>query len=493
VSTSLNFLAIDLGAESGRAVLGTLANDRIALQEVHRFPNGPVRVSDGIHWDALRLWSEIKAGMSRAVREHGGDLAGIGLDTWGVDFGLLDRQGVLLGNPYHYRDNRADGMVEEAFRRMPRTEIFRRTGIQFMQLNSLYQLLAMVVQQSPVLDVAHTFLTMPDLFNYWLTGRKVCEFTNATTTQCYDPCEHNWSKPLLDAMGIPSGMFPEIVQPGTLLGPLTGDLAEEIGAHNLSVIAPPCHDTGSAVAAVPASDADFAWISSGTWSIMGTETREPVINAESLKRNFTNEGGVEGTFRFSKNINGLWLVQECRRTWAAQGQTLSYDDITALASAARPFVAVLDPDAEDFLKPCDMPAQIRAYCERTGQTVPATQGEVLRTALESLALKYRWVLERTEEMTGRHYNTIHIVGGGTKNHLLSQLAADATGRVVVTGPVEATAMGNIMVQAMALGHIGSLAEGRAIVRNSSEMLTYEPHSSAAWDEAYGKLVALLKA
>jgi rhamnulokinase len=492
MANSLNFLALDLGAESGRAVLGTLANDKIALQEVHRFPNGPVRLPDGIHWDVLRLWSEIKAGMSRAVREQG-ELAGVGLDTWGVDFGLLDRQGVLLGNPYHYRDNRTDGMVEEAFRRMPRTEIFRHTGIQFMALNSLYQLLAMVVQGSPALDMAQTFLTMPDLFNYWLTGRKVCEFTNATTTQCYDPCERNWSKPLLDAMGIPSGIFPEVVPPGTLLGKLLPDLAAEIGAPNLSVIAPPCHDTGSAVAAVPATEADFAWISSGTWSIMGTESREPVINAESLTRNFTNEGGVAGTFRFSKNINGLWLVQECRRTWAAQGQNLSYDDITALASAARPFVAVLNPDHDDFMKPCDMPSYIRAYCQRTGQTVPATQGEVLRTALESLALKYRWVLERMEEMTGRHYNTVHIVGGGTKNHLLSQFTADATGRTVVTGPVEATAMGNIMVQAMALGHIGSLAEGRAIVHNSSEMLTYEPRRTAAWDDAYGKLLDLMKA
>ena len=488
----LNFLAFDLGAESGRAILAQFDGERIQLSDVHRFSNGPVYLPDGMHWDVLRLWTEIKEGLALFAREQGGDVAGIGLDTWGVDFGLLDRDGALVSNPYHYRDGRTDGMLEEAFRRVPREEIFEQTGIQFMTLNSLYQLLSMVDGRSSALDIAETFLTMPDLFNYWLTGRKVCEFSIATTTQCYDPREGDWARPMLERLGIPARIFPEIVPPGTVLGSLAPSVAEEVGLGSVPVIAPACHDTGSAVAAIPAEGPDFAWISSGTWSVMGAEVTNPVINRKSLAFNFTNEGGVCGTFRLSRNIMGLWLVQECRRTWAHHGEEYSYDELTQMAFEAEPLQAVVDPDHSDFLKPGDMPARIRAYCRETDQPVPQSKGAIIRCALEGIALKYRWVLERVEEMLERRLEPLHIVGGGTQNRLLSQLTADAIGREVVTGPVEATATGNVMMQGIALGHLASLEEGREVVRNSFEVTVFEPGSRAGWDDAYSRLLAHLK-
>ena len=362
-----DFLAIDLGAESGRAILATLDGEHLSLTDVHRFGNGPVRLPDGLHWDILRLWSEIKTALHLVTHKHNVQLAGIGIDTWGVDYGLLDRTGALIGNPYHYRDSRTDGLVEESFKRLPRERIFDLTGIQFMQLNTLYQLFSQAVQQSPSLQIAETFLTTPDLLNYWLSGRTACEFTMATTTQCYNPRECAWSKPLLDALGIPSHIFPEVVQPGTVLGVVLPEIAEELGCGRVPVIAPACHDTGSAVAAVPAENKNFAWISSGTWSIMGAEASDPIVNAQSLKYNFTNEGGVNGTWRFSKNIMGLWLVQECRRAWARAGEELSYDDLTQLAAEAEPFKSIIDVDCNDFFQPGDMPARIQKYCARTQQ------------------------------------------------------------------------------------------------------------------------------
>jgi len=498
-SRQLGFLALDLGAESGRAMLGQFDGRRLRLSEVHRFPNSPARLPDGLHWDALRLWTEIKSGLTLAGREYGVELGGVGLDTWGVDFGLLDRHGVLISNPYHYRDSRTDGMLEEAFRRVPREEIFERTGIQFMQINSLYQLLSMVVRQSPALDVAETFLTMPDLFNYWLTGRQACEFSIATTTQCYDPRQGDWARPLLETLDIPPHIFPEVVSPGTVLGQLSPAVAEEVGLSDLPVIAPGCHDTASAVAAVPAevadrrrSVADFLYISSGTWSLVGAEVPGPVINAQSLAFDFTNEGGVCGTFRFLKNVAGLWLVQECRRMWAGQGEALSYDDLTHMAAQAEPLRSVIDPDCGEFLKPGDMPDRIRAGCQATGWPVPQSKGAVVRCALESLALKYRWVLERIEEILGRRLEPIHIVGGGTRNRLLNQFTADATGRPVVAGPIEATAAGNVLMQMMALGHIESLAEGRQVVRDSFDVAVYEPKGGPEWDEAYLRFLDVLE-
>lgn len=492
MSDRLNFLAFDLGAASGRAMLGGFDGERLRLSEVHRFPNGPVRLPDGLHWDVLRLWSEIKEGLTLAAQERGVELAGVGLDTWGVDFGLLDRDGALISNPYHYRDRRTDGMLEEAFRRVPREEIFERTGIQFMQINSLYQLLSMAVDGSPLLDVAETFLTMPDLFNYWLTGRRVCEFSIATTTQCYDPRQDNWATSLLGRLDIPTHIFPEIVPPGTVLGDLSASVAEETGVGGPPVIAPACHDTGCAVAAVPAEAERFVYISSGTWSLMGAELRQAAIDEESLAAGFTNEGGVGGTFRFLKNITGLWLVQECRRAWARQGEEFSYDDLTEMATQAEPFRSIVDPDDDAFLRPGDMPSRIRAFCERTGQPAPREKGAVIRCALEGLALKYRRVLGQLEGILDRRLSPVHIVGGGTQNELLNRFTADATGRRVVTGPVEATAAGNVIAQAMALGHIGSLEEGRRVVRNSFDLATYEPNGGPGWDEAYDRFLSLME-
>lgn len=490
MSPSQSFLAIDLGAESGRAIIGTLENNKLRLTELHRFANGPVGLPDGLHWDVLHLWTQIKESISLAVRQYGQSLASLGLDTWGVDFALLDRQGNLLSNPHHYRDSRTDGMMAEAFRHMPRQQIFEFTGIQFMQINTLYQLLALVTTRAPVLEAAETFLTIPDLFNYWLTGQKVCEFSNATTTQCYDPRQCDWAWPVLDALNIPRRIFPPVVQPGAILGSLQPALAVETGAAGLPVIAPACHDTGSAVAAVPASAPRFAWISSGTWSIMGTEAPEPVINPESERRNFTNEGGVAGTYRFSKNILGLWLLQECRRAWAAAGQEFSYSDLTEMAALAAPLVTIIDPDDDGFLRPGDMPERIRAFCRRTQQPVPENIGAVVRCILESIALKYRWVLDNLEELAGCCMEPIHIIGGGTKNQLLNQFTADATGRRVVAGPVEATATGNILVQAIATGQIASLQEARAIVQNSFTPLVYEPSGAPGWEDAYVRLKTL---
>ncbi|MDR3573808.1 MAG: rhamnulokinase [Anaerolineaceae bacterium] len=493
MAKSINYLAIDLGAESGRTMLGVLDEKGLSLSEISRFSNGPVRLPDGLHWDVLKLWGDIKAGMRMAAAQHPADIQSIGMDTWGVDFALLDRHGSLISNPYHYRDGRTDGMMAEAFQRMPREQLFELTGIQFMQINTLYQLLAMVTQQSSTLETANTFLMIPDLFNYWLSGQIACEETDTTTTQCYDPINQDWAYSLLEAMNIPARIFPKVVQPGNVLGMLLPDLAEETGVGQIPVIATASHDTGSAVAAIPAQNSHFAWISSGTWSIMGVEVPEPVINPQTLAYNLTNEGGVAGTWRLSKNIMGLWLVQECRRTWNNEGEDLSYDEITHLAAQAEPFQAVIDPDYEEFLPPGDMPNRIRAYCKRTGQTQPQTKGAVLRCALESIALKYRLVLEQLETVLGYHLNPIHIIGGGTKNNLLNQFAADATGRTIVTGPVEATAIGNIIVQATALGQFTSIQDARKTVQRSFPLQIFEPKNRSGWDDVYGKLSEVMKA
>ncbi len=478
-----NYLAIDLGAESGRTILGSIENGKLALTETHRFPNHPVQLPDGLHWDILRLWTDIQAGIAASAALA--PLASLALDTWGVDFALLDKNGALLGNPHHYRDTRTDGMLEEAFRRVPREQIFAQTGIQFMQINTLYQLLAMRIQKSPLLDAAQTFLTIPDLFNYWLSGKICCEFTNATTTQCFDPVRRAWALPLLEKLELPTRILPPVCEPGTALGSLRPEIAAKTGAGLIPVIAPACHDTGSAVVAVPADGKDFAWLSSGTWSIMGIEADAPCVDERALAYNFTNEGGVFGTWRLSKNIMGLWLVQECKREWG-----LSYDEITQLAAAATPFLAVVDPDAEIFLHPGDMPAKIQKFCAESGQSVPQTRGEIIRVALESLALKYRLVLERLETLTGKRLAPLHIIGGGIKNRLLNQLTADCLDRPIITGPVEATAIGNILMQAITIGHLSNLQEARALVRHSFEVETYQPGNRAGWDDAYQKLLKI---
>ena len=486
----LKFLAFDLGAESGRAVMGLLKNGRLELADVHRFSTVGTAVGDSLYWDVLKLFGEMKQGMRLAVQEHGRDIAGAGIDTWGVDFGLLGPDDALLENPHCYRDSRTDGMMEEAFKAVPHEEIYAATGIQFMQLNTLYQMLSLARNRRWLLDTARTMLMMPDLFNFWFTGVKANEFTEATTTQFYNPREGGWAKSLLDRLDIPTHFLGEIVPPGTVLGKLRVSVAEEVGA-SIPFVAPATHDTGSAVAAVPAKGQGHAYISSGTWSLMGVESREPIINEKALEFNVTNEGGVDNTFRVLRNIMGLWLVQECRRTWAQAGKEYAYAELTEMASAAEPFRSVVDPDDTSFLKPGDMPSRIREFCKKTNQPIPEDEGSIVRTALDSLALKYRWVLERLESLMGHRLDPIHIVGGGTQNHLLSRLTANVTGRQVIAGPVEATAIGNMLVQALGLGHINSLDEGREIVRNSFEMMTYEPQADARIDDTYGLFKTLL--
>jgi rhamnulokinase len=502
------YLAFDLGAESGRAISVSFEGGRLRLAEVHRFPNVPVRLPlapaapgappEATVWDVLRLWQEIKTGIRAAVA-GGGPPASVGIDTWGVDYALLGADGALLGAPYNHRDPRTEGMMEQAFRRVPREEIFARTGIQFMPINTLYQLLASTLHRSSALAAARHFLTVPDLFAYWLSGRIGCEMTNATTTQCYDPRAGAWATGMLDRLGVRSDLFPEIVPPGTVLGPLRPEVAQEVGAPaQTPVIAVASHDTGSAVAALPVDPAaygdgeTFAYISSGTWSLVGGEVAAPVITPQALAFNFTNEGGIGG-FRLLKNVMGLWLVQECRRTWNERGAGHSYEALTQRAAAAPPFGPLVDPDDPAFLAPGDMPRRLAAFCARSAQ--PALDaddpGRVTRCCLESLALKYRWVIERLERLMGRRVAVVHVIGGGSQNALLNQLTADACARPVVAGPAEATAAGNALVQAIARGEVESLAAGRHLVRRSVPLVKFEPQGTAAWDDAYGRFLRLL--
>lgn len=478
------YLAVDLGAESGRVIAGTLRGERLELEEVHRFPNGGVRLQNHLYWDVLRLWSEVKTGLQHAGAQYGAGVRSIGVDTWGVDFGLLDARDNLIGAPYHYRDRHTDGVMEAVFAQVPREDVYAQTGIQFLQFNSLYQLYALAQADDPALANARAFLNMPDLFNFILTGVKANEFTIVSTTQCYNPVEGDWAFELLSALQIPTHLFGPILSPGTALGTLRPSLGEELGLGPVNVIASAGHDTASAVASVPASSDDFIYLSSGTWSLMGVERRQPLINAQTLQANMTNEGGVGGTFRFLKNIVGLWLVQECRRQWAQAAAPLSYTALTAMAALAPPFGALIDPSDPRYLAPEDMPAAIQAYCLETGQKPPREKGEIVRCILESLALEYRWVAEQIDRLVGKSHPVIHIIGGGSQNELLNHFAANATGRRVISGPVEATAIGNILVQAMAMGDISSLAEGREIVRNSFDVKTYSPQERAAWDAAY---------
>jgi rhamnulokinase len=488
---TLNLAAVDLGASSGRVMRAVFDGRRLSLAEAHRFPNGPVRVLGSQHWDVLRLFTEIKHGLALAARPAG--LDGIGLDTWGLDFALLDRDDRLVGSPFHYRDSRTDGVPERAFQIVPREEIFERTGIQFMPINTLYQLLSMVDAHAAALDAARTLLLMPDLFNFWLSGRKAVEFTNVTTTQMYDQRTGDWAWPLLDKLGLPTRLLGPVAPPATVLGPLLPSVSEELGlGPGVPVIAPACHDTGAAVAAVPAGDGRWGYISSGTWSLVGAEVPQPVITPQSLAGNFTNEGGVAGTVRLLKNVSGLWLLQECRRVWAERGTDHSHEWLLAAAEAAPPFAALVDPDDPAFLHPADMPAALAEYCVRAGQAAPGAQGALARCIFESLALKYRWVLEKLEGVLGYRLDTLHIVGGGALNALLCQLTADATGRPVIAGPVEAAALGNALVQAMALGELASLAEARGLIRASFELQRYEPRASSGWDEAYQKLQAMVQ-
>lgn len=498
MGTTANFLAADLGASNGRVLLGKWDGGRFDLEVLHRFENGPTQVLGRLYWDVLALWRELNAGIARYAATYVEPLAGIGLDTWGVDYALLDSAGRLLGNPVHYRDSRTNGVMEKVFEVVPRREIFEVTGLQFLQLNTLIQLCSMRLARDPQLDCAARLLMMPDLFHYWMTGQQIAEYTIASTSQMLDATTRSWAQDLLHRLELPTHILPDIVQPGTVLGPLLPELVKAAGLRNAPpVIAVASHDTGSAVAAIPGLDVHSAYLSSGTWSLMGVEVDEPVINEKTLALNFTNEGGVDGKIRLLKNITGLWLLQEARRQWEREGHSYTWAELLAAAEEAPAFRSLVNPDAPDFFEPSNMVDTIQAFCRRTGQPVPQSVGEVVRCCLESLALRYRWVVEALEEILaaagrgdGRQIHVIRVVGGGSQNRLLNQFTADACGRTVITGPVEAAALGVIMMQAVATGHLAGVREGRAAIAASIEQETFEPRRESGWDEAYARFLEL---
>src|SRR5581483_8455222 len=484
------YLGVDVGAESGRVIAGCWDGRRMRLEELHRFPNGPVAIAGTLRWDILRLWSEIQNGLSLAARRFGKAVVSVGVDTWGVDFTLLSKSGELLGQPFNYRDARTQGMLEKAFKRMPRAEIFAATGLQFMELNTLYQLLALQRQSPEVLAAAETLLTTPDFLNWCLSGARVSEVSIATTTQCFNPVRREWALDLLRKFDLPTNIFPEIVAPGTRIGSLRPSVAERTGLGTIEVIAPAEHDTGSAVAAVPTAHtgrANWGYLSSGTWSLLGVEIAEAQLSPRTLELNMTNEGGVDFTYRLLKNIMGLWLVQQCKRSFEARGRAWDYAELVRVASEAPALRSLVDPNDERFLNPPDMPKAMQDYCRETTQPVPETEGALVRCALESLALKYRATVGSLEELTGEKIEVIHVVGGGSQNNLLNQFTADACNRPVLAGPIEATVLGNVLVQARAAGEIKDLKELREIVRASSDLREFVPdaRATAAWQETKG--------
>lgn len=487
-----SYLAFDLGAESGRTILGSLEGGRLVLDEVSRFPNGMIPLRGHLHWNVLSLFEEMKKGIKVCIQERDGNPQSLGIDTWGVDFSLLARDGSLLSLPFAYRDPRNEGAMEEFFKIVPRLRIYELTGNQFLQFNSLFQLYAMKRERSPLLQMAKDLLFMPDLFNYFFTGQKKTEFTYATTSQLYNPRRKEWEKELFEALGVSCSIMQEVVPPGTHVGFLEESICMETGIQPIPVIAVASHDTGSAVAGVPAEDRNWAFISSGTWSCMGIEIQQPCINTKALALNFTNEGGVEGTFRFLKNIMGLWLLQECRRVWAREW-LYSYEELTEAAESAQAFRVNLDPDWTGFLNPPDMTEAIRTFCATTGQKPPDTLAAFARCILESLALKYRYVLEQLKDISPHPISRMHIIGGGAKNRLLCQFAANAAGLPVISGPSEATAAGNILFQAKTLGHVGSLEDIRRIIRDSFPLETYQPQDSSIWEDAYERFSEMISA
>ncbi|XEC93271.1 rhamnulokinase family protein [Paenibacillus tarimensis] len=485
----MTILAYDLGASSGRALLGRLTDRKIEVEELHRFSNDPVQIGSRLHWDILRLYHEIKQGLLHA-KHRGITPESIGIDSWAVDFGFIGSGGELLGNPYHYRDRHTDGMMEQLFAVLPKETIFERTGIQFLPFNTIYQLAALKRDNSPLLREAKRFLMIPDLLRYFLTGEMINEFSNATSTQLFNPVAGHWDSELLSKLELPEEWFGRVVQPGTKAGELLPSVCEELGISSVPVIAVAEHDTGSAVAAVPALDRSFAYLSCGTWSLMGTEVGRPIIDEQALKLNFTNEGGVGNTYRLLKNIMGLWIVQELKREWDRAGLNYSFPDLVAMADKASAFAAFVEPDDPMFLHPGDMSPRIRQYCERTGQRSPEKPGEFVRCVLESLALKYRYVLELTERLSRQRFNGLHMVGGGIQNTLLCRWSASAIGKPVWAGPAEGSAIGNLAVQWMSHGVFSDIWEARRTIADSFPVTVYEPEQREHWDDAYGRFVRL---
>jgi rhamnulokinase len=476
-----HFLAFDLGAESGRAMSGRLRAGVLDLAEVCRFPNESVGVDGSLYWDLPRLWLNIQRALERVGGDHS-RVDTVGVDAWGCDYGLLGENGDLVGNPHHYRDARTDGVMEDVFERVPRSRIYDVTGIQFLPFNTLYQLIAAGRATPRLLEAATQLGTIPDLLNYWLTGELRAEYTNATTTQMIDARQRDWAVDLLAQLDVPSRLLPPLIEAGSLLGTLQASACAALAG--TPVVAPACHDTGSAVASIPATGGR-AFLSSGTWSLLGVEVRRPIITPEALEWNFTNEGGVCGTTRLLKNIGGLWLLQSCRRDWNRAGRSYEYGDLMQAASDDRfAFTSLFDPDDPAFLHPADMPAAITAYCRRTAQPEPDSPASFTRAILESLAFKYRVVLDALEKLTGSRITELQIVGGGSRNRLLNQFTADATARTVLAGPVEATALGNIAMQMVAIGAVADLAEARGIIEHSFPVERFEPVAADAWDAQY---------
>jgi len=481
-----HYLACDLGAESGRLVHGLIDGDELSLTEIHRFANSPIRIGESIHWNIEGLYAELKKGLTIAS-QLGHDYESISCDSWGVDYVLLNQSNELLTPTYHYRDPRTAAGMKRAFEKCSWTTIFSETGIQLMPLNSLFQLAAETPER---LQQASTVLGVGDAFNFLLGGQPVVEISMASTFQLYNPSTGAWSKTLINALNFPQSIFPKIVKSGTRIGQLSKSLQQETGLREIEIVATCSHDTGAAVAAVPAESGHWAYLSSGTWSLMGIEQETPILTDACRDLNFTNEIGYNDTIRLLKNISGLWLLQESRRMWKQKGQNLDYASLTQLATQAIPFQSLVDPTDQRFVAPKDMTEAIESFCQETGQPAPDSPGSTTRCILESLALLYRQTIDDLETLTGKKIGTLHIVGGGSKNTLLNQLSANATQLRVVTGPVEATAAGNITIQALALGHLKNLEEARALVKRSSELNEYLPEDKQAWAKASDRFKSL---
>lgn len=492
MSKHVNFIGADIGASNGRLLMARFDGSRFDLEVLHRFPNHFITAAGRAQWDILRIWSELLTGLTLYTQKYGSRLEGIGIDTWGVDFGLLDRDGQLIGNPVAYRDARTDGIPDVVGRIIPASELFSATGSHFIQFNSIFQLYAMRQQNDPQLEIADTFLMTPDLLNYWFTGVKRVEYTIASTSMMIHAQERRWITEMLARLNLPASILPPIIQPGEVLGTILPAVAELTGLDALTrVLTVGSHDTASAVAAVPGMDADSIFISSGTWSLTGVELPAPILTPEAHRLHFTNEGGVGNTIRFLQNFTGLWLLQQCHAQWQREGMNYSWEQLMAEAAQAHPFTCVVNPDAHDFFAPSSMPAAIVEYAQRTGQTAPQSVGALARCCLESLALNTRWGVEVIEAVTGRgagtdngQYRTIRIVGGGCQNHLLNQWIADACNRQIVAGPAEATALGNVMMQAIATGHLSSIAQGREIVAASTPQTMHDPDTPDRWEQPY---------
>lgn len=488
----LKLLAFDYGASSGRAIAGLYDGNIIKIEEIHRFSNDPISVNGTLYWDVLRLFFEMKQGIHKAAKIYGQDISSVGIDTWGVDFGLLDKEGNLISNTVHYRDLRTQNMIEEASSIVSKEEIFDITGIAFQKFNTLYQLLAVKKKQPHLLENAKTLLFMPDLLGYFLTGEMNCEYSIASTSQMLDARTRTWAFDMLEKLDLPVDILRPVVNSGTKLGQTSSVINDELNINGITVFSVAGHDTASAVMAVPASEERYAYLSSGTWSLLGVELNQPVINQKTYTLNYTNEGGFNNTIRLLKNIMGLWIYQECRRSWEKEGIPVTFDELENSAWSAEPFKCFIDPDDDMFYSPGKMPQKVVDFCRATGQRIPENRAEIVRCIMESLALKYRYTLDGLEDILGWQMPQLNIVGGGSQNKMLSQFASNACNKPVITGPVEATAIGNLLCQLISAGELRDIHEARELVRCSFPVHEYEPSDKEQWDEAYARFVDILK-